>query len=170
MKKYNCVIIGYGYMGKIRHHAINSFPQLKLKFIVDENPNIVPSSNNYKVINDYKKLTKEDVDIAFVCTPNNISANIILKFLKKKIMIFCEKPPAKNLSEVVKIKKLTNKNTKLMFGFNHRFHPAIQKAKKIIDSKKFGKVISIRGVYGKSGGINFKKSWRNVRISYSISD
>ena len=37
-----------------------------------------------------------------------------------------------------------------MYGFNHRYHDSILETKKIIDSKKFGKVINFRGVYGKS--------------------
>ena len=36
-----------------------------------------------------------------------------------------------------------------MYGFNHRYHDSILETKKIIDSKKFGKVINFRGVYGK---------------------
>ena len=56
-----------------------------------------------------------------------------------------------------------------MYGFNHRYHDSILETKKIIDSKKLGKVINLRGVYGKSyltpkiNGSNKKKrhfSWR----------
>ena len=55
------------------------------------------------------------------------------------------------------------RNSKLMFGFNHRFHPAVQYAKQIIKKNKFGKIISLRGVYGKSGGLGFRSSWRNKK-------
>jgi predicted dehydrogenase len=54
-----------------------------------------------------------------------------------------------------------NPDTKLMFGFNHRHHPGVLKAKSIVDSGRMGKVIALRGLYGKSGGKNFSKSWRN---------
>ena len=54
-----------------------------------------------------------------------------------------------------------NPGTKLMFGFNHRYHPGVLKAKAIVDSGRMGKVIALRGLYGKSGGKNFSKSWRN---------
>ena len=48
-----------------------------------------------------------------------------------------------------------------MFGFNHRFHPGVMKAKANVDSGSMGKVIALRGLYGKSGGKNFSESWRN---------
>ena len=131
-----------------------------------KNINIIPNSYKYIKLKSYKELDFDNIDIIFVCTPNNISPLIVKKALKFNKKIFCEKPPARNLRDVINIRKYKNSSTNLMFGFNHRFHPAIEKAKKLIDSKKFGKVISIRGVYGKSGGINFNKSWRNnIKIS-----
>ena len=48
-----------------------------------------------------------------------------------------------------------------MFGFNHRFHPGVMRAKAIVDSGRLGKVVALRGLYGKSGGKNFPQSWRN---------
>ena len=54
-----------------------------------------------------------------------------------------------------------NKGTKLMFGFNHRYHPGVLRAKSIVDSGRLGNIIALRGIYGKSGGKKFRESWRN---------
>jgi len=48
-----------------------------------------------------------------------------------------------------------------MFGFNHRYHPGVMRAKSIVESGRLGKIIALRGLYGKSGGKNFAHSWRN---------
>ena len=48
-----------------------------------------------------------------------------------------------------------------MFGFNHRYHPGIMRAKQIVEKKQLGEIIALRGLYGKSGGKNFKFSWKN---------
>ena len=37
----------------------------------------------------------------------------------------------------------------------------IIKAKVIIESGRFGQIINLRGLYGKSGGKRFRHSWRN---------
>ena len=50
-----------------------------------------------------------------------------------------------------------------MFGFNHRFHPGVMKAKAIIETGRFGNIIGMQGTYGKSGGVSFPKSWRNKK-------
>ena len=56
-----------------------------------------------------------------------------------------------------------NPGTKFKFGFNHRYHEAVQEAKSIVDSGRLGRIMWIRDIYGKSGGLNFEKSWRNKK-------
>jgi len=48
----------------------------------------------------------------------------------------------------------------LKTGFNHRFHPAVWKAKELIDSGKIGKVFNIRARYGHGGRAGMEKEWR----------
>jgi predicted dehydrogenase len=51
-----------------------------------------------------------------------------------------------------------------MYGFNHRFHLSVEEAKRIIDSKTFGEIINLKGVYGKSQIISFNQTdWRTNR-------
>jgi predicted dehydrogenase len=55
-------------------------------------------------------------------------------------------------------------NLKLKYGFNHRYHSSILKASEIINSKDFGKIVAMRGIYGKSKIISFDQSdWRSKR-------
>ena len=164
MKKiYKCIIFGFGYMGQIRFREISKINDLDVVGVYDVNKKLLKNHiPNNLIIDKYKKIFELNFDLAFICTPNNISPNIIVDCLKNNINVFCEKPPARSLSEMKMIKKYV-KNNKIMFGFNHRFHPAVLKAKQIIDSKKIGEVITLRGVYGKSGGIDFNRSWRNSK-------
>lgn len=51
-----------------------------------------------------------------------------------------------------------------MYGFNHRYHNSIKNALSIIKSKKYGKIINIKGTYGKSNIITFDQTdWRTKR-------
>ena len=48
-----------------------------------------------------------------------------------------------------------------MYGFNHRYHESVQDAQAIIESGDLGKIINMRGVYGKSKIITFNQpDWR----------
>jgi len=154
-------IVGYGYMGEIRRRVVENNPHLDLVGIYDTNLQARKEAKDYHVFESFEELLRENIDIVFVCTPNRCSSEICIKSMKKGKHVFCEKPPGRNIEDIKRIKAAENNKAKLMFGFNHRFHPAVIKAKLIIDSNRLGAIIGMRGIYGKSGGQNFHKSWRN---------
>ncbi len=160
MKQYTCSIIGFGYMGEIRKKTIEANPHTTLLSIYDEN---IKSSDNKLFKKNLDDALTEEIDIVFICTPNKFIPDIVIKSLSKGKHVFCEKPPGRCLNDIIEMKKAENENKscKLMFGFNHRYHPGMMKAKTIIDSGQLGQIINIRGLYGKSGGLDFKSSWRN---------
>jgi predicted dehydrogenase len=45
-------------------------------------------------------------------------------------------------------------------GFNHRFHPALQKAKSLFDEGAVGPLLYIRGRYGHGGRLGYEREWR----------
>jgi predicted dehydrogenase len=52
---------------------------------------------------------------------------------------------------------------KLMYGFNHRHHESIIKAKELLDSGRYGNILWMRGRYGKSVDSTFFQNWRSKR-------
>ena len=60
-------------------------------------------------------------------------------------------------------KALKNSGKVLKYGFNHRYHYSVIEAKKIIDSGKMGRLLWLRGAYGKAGSIDYDKNWRNYK-------
>lgn len=156
-------IVGYGYMGEIRRRVVENNPNLELIGICDTDKDKQRNITGCSVFDSFDQLIKESPDIIFVCTPNFYSPQICIKSMHRGIHIFCEKPPGRSLQDIKDIKETENPEVKLMFGFNHRFHPAVIKAKVIVESARLGSIIGMRGVYGKSGGMNFPKSWRNSK-------
>lgn len=164
-RKISVGIIGFGKMGRIRKEVIDNNPNLVLKGICDVTP---PESNEditCKFFTNYHDLLKQDIDAVFICTPNKITPEIITAALNKKKHVFSEKPPGRTVKDVYEIINTEKKNNelKLKFGFNHRYHDSVIEAKSIIDSGRLGEILWMRGVYGKSGGVNFEKLWRNNR-------
>jgi len=158
-----CGILGFGYMGEIRKRVIDSLDSMEVIGIVEPNENIRRNIDPHLICPSLDELLKEGVDIVFVATPNSYAPDLCIQSLNAGKHVFCEKPPGRNLADIQKIIEAEKQNprTKLMFGFNHRFHPAVMKARAVIDSGRMGNVLGIRGLYGKSGGVNYRKSWRN---------
>lgn len=160
------VIIGYGYMGQIRKRVVDNLPELQLAGICD--PWVLPEQVGIEcsLYQDYRKAI-DDVhpDIVLICTPNRFSPDACIYALEHGAHVFCEKPPGRNLADIQRIIAVekAHPGLKLMFGFNHRHHPAILEAKSFVDAGRMGQIIWMRGVYGKSGGRGreFEQSWRN---------
>ncbi len=163
---YKVGIAGYGVVGKRRHAALKKIHDFEVTSLSDISFKDEDSVLNLNCYSDYKDLIKnEDLDILFISLPNNHAASATLLGLKKNLHVFCEKPPAKTLIELMPIKEYLEKtNLKLMYGFNHRFHSSVIHAKKIIDSGKLGKILNLKGIYGKSNIISFNQTdWRTDR-------
>ena len=157
MKKINVAIIGFGLVGNRRKKYISQNQRFDLKFISDTKFKRDFKKKNIFFFKNYKNIPVKNLDAVFITLPNFLAPIVTKYFLKKNIHVFCEKPPAKNLSEIIKVHNLykTKKHLKLKYGFNHRYHHSVQLAKKILDTKKIGQIVNIRAIYGKSKILNF---------------
>jgi len=159
-------IAGYGTVGKIRHRFINHHPSMQTVAVCDDRFQDNYESDGVKYYNNYKELLDNaSIDILFVCLPNYLAAEVTIAALENSLHVFCEKPPGKDINDiktVMECEKLFPKQ-KLMYGFNHRHHDSVLDAIKIIKSNELGKVLSLRGVYGKSKIISFDSDWRTKR-------
>ena len=157
-------IVGYGKMGQLRADIIRQHPQLRLVGVCE--PQIGKNKpTDCPLVDNYQALFTKEVDAIFVCTPNAWNAQVTVDSLNAGKHVFCEKPPARNTEELQTIldAERLHPNLKLKFGFNHRYHDGVIEAKAIIDSGRMGKILWLRGIYGKAGSPDFESSWRNRR-------
>ncbi len=157
-------IIGYGKIGSLRKEIIEKLDIGRVIGISDPFADFTELNKSCFTSKDYHDLlNQEDINCVIIATPNNITANAVIESLEAGKHVFCEKPPGRNLAEVLKIKECHDQhpNLKLKFGFNHRVHNSVIEALRIIKSGRMGNLMWGRGVYGKSGGLNFSDQWRS---------
>ena len=168
MKKIREAIIGCGVVGKRRKNFITKNKNYELVAVSDIcfKKKFLKKNN----ISYYKKyldlLNSENLDSVFITLPNYLASKVTIECIRKKIHVFCEKPPAKNLNELKKVFKTVKKYPKIIlkYGFNHRYHSSVQLAKKLINSNKFGKLQNLRCLYGKSKIVTYEKGeWRSKK-------
>ena len=166
--KIKAGIVGFGYMGEIRLRNVMEHPDMELVGICDPDRESEIIAKGIPLYKTWQSLVDADIDAVIICTPNFAIPGIAVYAMNKGKHVFCEKPPGRNYADIKAIRdaELQNPAVKLIFGFNHRHHPGITDAKAIIDSGSLGKVLTLRGVYGKGGGYDYQTSWRNdVNIS-----
>jgi len=123
-----------------------------------------------------KLVQRDDIDVIDITAPSNYHKEIAIAAAENKKHIFCEKPLALNLKDAREMLAAAEKNgVKHQVGFNYRFVPAIQLAKKLIDEGKIGKIFHFRALYLQDWIIDpdFPLVWRldkNVAGSGSHGD
>lgn len=157
-------IIGLGKMGMIRAQEVEKHPAAELIGGFDPAPAHFAERYPRAVrFGSAEELLHSDVDAVFVCTPNRFTPGAVTAALDAGKHVFCEKPPGRTLRDIEDIIAAERRNPglKLKFGFNHRYHGGIQEAKRIVESGRLGRILWLRGIYGKSGGAGFEQEWRN---------
>jgi 1,5-anhydro-D-fructose reductase (1,5-anhydro-D-mannitol-forming) len=156
---YKIGIIGYGKMGQIRHQAINELKKATL--IAISEPHLIHDLDGIPNLSHEAIISHPEIDAMIICTPNFLNKELTICSLNAGKHVFCEKPPAFTAADVEEIRNAeTNSGKKLMYGFNHRHHDSIMDMKKMIDSEEYGKVLWLRGRYGKSVTEDYFNEWR----------
>lgn len=152
-------IIGFGKMGQIRADTLNDIEECSIVKVFDVT---LPDTVKYPVANVAQEIIDDpEIDAVVICLPNFLIKDTTIKALQAGKDVFCEKPPAMNATEVEEIASVHKASGKvLMYGFNHRRHAGVMKMKELADSGDMGKVLWMRGRYGKSVDAEYLTGWR----------
>lgn len=160
-------IAGYGVVGKRRRACVDRHPHMDLVAVCDctfDGEGKLP--NGIRYYRDFRRLLEEDLDVLIVCLTNDIAPDATIAGLESGLHVFCEKPPGRDVEDIVQVIRCERRHSgrKLMYGFNHRYHESVQDALRLIRSGQLGRIINMRGVYGKSKLITFNQpDWRTKR-------
>jgi predicted dehydrogenase len=158
-------LIGAKLQGQRRAPAIQSFPDTELVVVSaahKESAQTLASKFGCEAAVGWEHVVnRNDLDIVVICTPPHLHAQISIAAMERGKHVLCEKPLARTVREaeaMVKVAKANN--VVLKCGFNHRYHPAIQKAKELLDKGMIGKPYFIRCRYGICGRLGYEREWR----------
>lgn len=160
-------IAGFGVVGKRRKDCVDRHLNLCVVAVCDQTfvgEGVLPEGIRY--YQNYRRLLTEDLDVLIVCLTNEIAAEVTIAALESGLHVFCEKPPGRNVEDIVRViaHERQHPALKLMYGFNHRYHESVQDSLGILRSGELGRVINMRGVYGKAKLITFNQpDWRTKR-------
>lgn len=102
-----------------------------------------------------------EADAVIVAVTHDHLASLAEAAAKNGKHVMLEKPGARRPRELDPvIRSARESGVTVKVGFNHRFHPAILKAREIFDSGEPGPVLFIRGRYGHGGRVGYEKEWR----------
>jgi predicted dehydrogenase len=106
-------------------------------------------------------VTRDNVDAVVVATINDSLAPITLAAVQAGKHALVEKPAARSADELRPVAAAAkDAGVTVRVGFNHRFHPALLKARELVDAGAVGPLMFVRGRYGHGGRIGYDREWR----------
>jgi predicted dehydrogenase len=157
-------IIGCGLIGRkraaaARHHEI--------ALVYDRDraaAEALASACDAKVSETAAALIGAELDAIVIATSHDALAGLAIAALESGKHVLVEKPAGRTAEEVAPVAEAALRRKRIAkVGFNHRFHPAILQARRIVDDGVVGPLLYIRSRYGHGGRIGYEKEWRCVQ-------
>jgi predicted dehydrogenase len=106
-------------------------------------------------------VARPDIQIVVIATTHDALACIAREAAAAGKHVLIEKPGARRAEELDSVIAACRRSGVLArVGFNHRFHPAMRKAREIVASGALGEPMFVRGRYGHGGRPGYEREWR----------
>jgi len=152
-------VIGLGWPGNEHLKAAAVTDEIEITALCDKNKKLLAQrAETFSIgdtYTDYKKMLKEaDIDAVSVCLPNFLHSPISCDALNAGKHVICEKPPALNASEAVRIAMLAKKNKRvMMYALCQRFTAEAKYVRGLVDKGEMGDVYFGKAAYIRRRGI-----------------
>jgi predicted dehydrogenase len=160
----NFAIIGCGLIGAKRARALTSAGhriRIAADTIRDRAERLAVSYGALSTDDWRAAAESKEVDAVVVATTNQWLAPVTATAAGAGKHVIVEKPAARTMAEIDPVIAAAEKaGVQVQVGFNHRYHPALQKARELIDSGALGPLMFLRGRYGHGGRLGYEKEWR----------
>lgn len=162
--RLNFAQIGCGVVGRKRVVALGPNPPLLYACDVDPAraaalaqlaPGCVATSDAAAVFADAR------VDAVVVSTRHAALAPLALAAVRAGKHVLLEKPGALNAAQLRTLRAAAvQAGAHVRLGYNHRFHPALQKTREFVDAGALGPLMFLRARYGHGGRTGYDREWR----------
>jgi predicted dehydrogenase len=157
-------IVGCGLIGQKRMRSLRAEDQVVAVAdpVKERAQALAAQARGAAALTDWRAaVERPDVDAVFVSTSNDALAAVTLAAVEAGKHVLVEKPAARNPDELVPvIAAADRRGVCVQVGFNHRYHPAFQQARALLDTGALGPLMFIRARYGHGGRLGYEKEWR----------
>jgi predicted dehydrogenase len=141
-------------MGRVVHlNNLGQMPDVEVAALAESDPNLRELARRQapraRVFADYRELMEgAGLDAVVISLPNAMHADAAIAALQRGLHVYLEKPLATDLAEANKLLRAWRESGRqAMIGFNYRFNPLHQEARKQIQSGRLGNLVAARSVF-----------------------
>nr|WP_321510321.1 Gfo/Idh/MocA family oxidoreductase [uncultured Hyphomonas sp.] len=158
-QKYRIALIGTGYIGKthaLAYRSVNAvfpdLPELVADLVVDIDETagraFAAQFGFARFSTDWHDAVSDpEIDIIAIATPNHLHKDMAIEALRAGKHVYCEKPLAVTIEDSEAMAEAArNASGQTLVGYNYLCNPALQLARKMIESGRIGRPLFFRGV------------------------
>jgi len=159
----NVGIIGCGLVGQKRSTQLVGANLVAIYDIDTKRAQDLSKATGAKAFGSWQEIIdSKGVDIVIVATTHEWLYPITKAAILAGKHVLVEKPAARTIKEIEELQMLAKEyNVLVRVGFNHRYHPALQQARQMVDDDAIGDLMYIRAKYGHGGRIGYDREWRS---------
>jgi len=153
------ILVGAGVIGTKRAAALG--PEAKIVAVFDRDKNRAEAlADRYGAWPFSVFPSDTPHDVVIVSTRHDTLSEIAATAIESGKHVLVEKPGGRTPEEVLRLARALDAHPDrvLRVGCNHRFHPALQEAKRRLP--EIGPLMSIRARYGHGGRVGYEEEWR----------
>jgi predicted dehydrogenase len=126
-------IVGCGLIGQKRAAAIGDDEIIIVCDTNLERARALAARTGADAVDDWRKVVDSDIDAIVVATSHDGLAPITLAAVEAHKHVLVEKPAARSLPELLLVRDAARRRgVSVKAGYNHRFHPGLMAAKRIV--------------------------------------
>jgi predicted dehydrogenase len=158
----NIAIVGCGLVGRKRAAALE---EARLAVCCDtarERAEALAAPYGARASADWRETVRlPEVDAVLIATTHDWLAPVAAAAAAEGKHVLVEKPGARRAAELDPVAEAAGRTGALVrVGFNHRYHPAVRKAREIFESGALGPLMFLRARYGHGGRLGYDREWR----------
>ncbi len=163
----NAASIGFGIVGcgLIGRKRLASLPPGSVRAVCDLDlaraKSLTSTADVFATDNFDDFLAHPSVNAVIVATLNASLSDLATRAVLAGKHVLVEKPAALTVAELDALADAARTSgVCIRVGYNHRYHPALQKAHELVDAGAVGPLMFIRARYGHGGRVGYDREWR----------
>jgi predicted dehydrogenase len=163
-EQLNFAVIGCGLIGRKRVLALNPAATLLYTCDLDASraSDLARLTPGCRAVTEAAAVFADPrVHAVIVSTLNASLAPLALAAAHAGKHVLVEKPGALTSAQLREVQSAAARSgVRVRLGYNHRFHPALRKAREFVDAGVLGPLMFLRGRYGHGGRKDYDREWR----------
>lgn len=157
-------IVGCGLIGRKRAAALDGDELVACCDVDADVASALAAAYGADAVDGIDEVLARGPDVVVVAVPHDRLAGFAVRALQGGVHLLVEKPAGIGTADVDRIAAAADAaGRRVKVGFNHRFHPALQRLLAEVGSGRFGDVLFARARYGHGGRVGYDREWRMQR-------